>query len=310
MKRVFASIFLCSLMVACGSNNQEKKADASNEDVKKEIADFFGPLNTVYNFSEDSLDTYKNDASNVDITLFKQYVSDSMMHLKADQTIKKVYGIGRIDKGAETFYIAKLKLSNSNQLIVFVLDKAKKCVASLTLLDDSKLKKVSEIIEIDGKNNFNKLLSKKVGNTVIEGKEMYAYDEKLHQFVLVLKDSLGDEDQGFINPIDTLAQTNKFAGDYTHDQNVLSIRDSKKKDFVEFVLYINEKENGCKGELRGEAVIKDDKIIEYNKPGDPCVLQMIFHKNTIKLSEVKGCGSRLGDLNCSFNSEFRKKKSK
>ena len=308
MKRVFASIFLCSLMVACGSNNQEKKADASNGAVKKDIADFFSPLNTVYNFSEDSLDAYKNDSSNVDIALFKQYVSDSLLHLKGDQSIKKVYGIGRIDKGAESFYIAKLKLSNSNQLIVFVLDKSKKCVAALTLLDDSKLKKVSEIIEIDGKNNFNKLLSKNVGNAVVEGKEMYAYDEKIHQFVLVMKDSLGDEELGFINPIDTLPRTNKFAGDYTSGQNVLSIRDAKKKDFVEFVLYVNEKENGCKGELRGEAIIKDDKILEYNKPGDPCILQMELHKNTVKLSEVKGCGSRLGNLDCSFNNEFRRKK--
>jgi len=142
----------------------------------------------------------------------------------------------------------------------------------------------------------------------ISGDDVYVLNSAAKKFMLVMTDSLGDEAE-LINPIDTLSRKYKYAGDYgSGKKNIISIRDDSHPERVQFFIHLEDKNSDCSGELRGEGIITSGNTFEYRKAGDPCVLLFSFTKNSLKLSEVKGCGSRMGALKCSFNGNYPKKK--
>jgi hypothetical protein len=123
-----------------------------------------------------------------------------------------------------------------------------------------------------------------------------------------MTDALDDKPAELINPIDTFSRKQKNTADYGAGKtSLISFRDAKKSDRLNFFIHFEKNNGDCTGELRGEAMIKSPTIAEYREGGDPCVLQFRFTSSSVIIKELEGCGSRRG-LRCSFDGSYPRKK--
>lgn len=151
-------------------------------------------------------------------------------------------------------------------------------------------------------------LRKNADGSSSEGKDIYVLNPDSREFNLVMTDALDDKVTELINPIDTFSQKHKLSADYiTGKMNLVSIRDGRKTDRLNFFIHFEKNNGECTGELKGEALIKSSSLAEYRLGGDPCILQFRFTSSSVTLKEVEGCGAHR-DLRCSFNGTFVRKK--
>jgi hypothetical protein len=123
-----------------------------------------------------------------------------------------------------------------------------------------------------------------------------------------MTDVLDDKAQEVINPIDTFARTHQFAGDYIKDKrNMVSIRNGRSENEINFFIHFERMEGECNGELKGTALLTSSKTAVYRQGGDPCVLEFHFTNSSVSLKEVEGCGSHRG-VKCVIEGSFPKKK--
>ena len=128
------------------------------------------------------------------------------------------------------------------------------------------------------------LLEKKntdADNKVLYSRNGYAFNESANNFTEVMNDTNEEKANDIINPIDTLAQLNKYSGDYITDKkNFISIRDGKNARTYIFFIHFEKNKATCVGELKGEMSLVNETNAVYQESGDPCVINFKFSTST------------------------------
>ncbi|HRB07341.1 MAG TPA: hypothetical protein PLY92_09050 [Niabella sp.] len=293
------------------SCKQKKKTMSGEDSVNlQEFVDFYPQANLPFIYGDTSLQAKTHDSLLISKEIFNQFTPDSILKNEFKTEKLKLYAIGKFkDKSDNLYLMSKAVGGGRRELLITAFNGKHEFLSGFTLLKNKQSGGVSTSIIIDPLFNINMKKVKQVANDQeISGDDVYVLNSAAKKFMLVMTDSLGDEAE-LINPIDTLSRKYKYAGDYgSGKKNIISIRDDSHPERVQFFIHLEDKNSDCSGELRGEGIITSGNTFEYRKAGDPCVLLFSFTKNSLKLSEVKGCGSRMGALKCSFNGNYPKKK--
>lgn len=301
-----------SLLTGC---KHKKKTSLSGENplTVSEFINGFRDYTVPFQYSDADLQDKKksNDSLLLSYKVFTRFVPDSVLSKVYGKEVKpKIYALGKIQVPAgETYLLTKTLAAGKSVLFLLAFDNRDKYVNSLPALRPDQNTTTRQTVTIDRKYIITKTMFRKNANgSLSEGRTVYALNADARDFLLIMTDALDDKPAEMINPIDTLPRKYKYAADYTvNKMNLVSIRDGKRSDRINFFIRFDKNNGACTGELKGEAIIRSNNTAEYNKDGDPCKLKFIFTAYSVTLKEVEGCGS-YRPLNCSFNGTFPRKK--
>lgn len=303
----FFTIFIV-LLISCG---KKKKTMAGEDEVNmQEFVDFFPDVTIPFVYADTSLLAKTHDSLLISPEIFNQFTPDSILKASFGEEKMKLYAIGKFsEKDGPVYLMSKATSASQKMMFMSAYSNKNEFIAAFPVMKVKAKQSVATSVMIDKLFNINKKTIKRLPNDIeISGDDVYVLNAAAKKFMLVMTDSLGD-DAELINPIDTLGRTYKYAADYgSGSRNIISVRDNIKPGKVSFFIHLEEKNSECNGELKGEANIVSDNTIEYRQPGDPCILQLKFDKSSVTLTEVDGCGSRMGALDCTFNGRYPKKK--
>ncbi len=297
MFRYLAFLLVASyLFTGCGN---KKKPSLSGTDVV-EISDFiesFELIKPPYEVTDTSLNKKEKDSLLIANKIFAQFIPDSVLSKIFGKNAKpKIYMGKRVTIENETYLFTKAITADKKAVLVLCFDKGNNFATT-------------QLSGLDRKLSFYKNISlKKPDGSTAEGKEVYIYNDEAGQFLLIITDPLDDRVQEVINPIDTFARKNKFSADYVKDKmNIVSIRDDKKTDRINFFIHFDRNNGECNGELKGIAIFIAGNAAVYKHPGDACSLQFNFSSSSVSLKEIEACGAHRG-VKCSFDGNYPRKK--
>ncbi len=303
------ALFLCFIVWMAGCKS--KKASLSGEDPVEvsDFIEFFPDTKLPYQIADSTLLRKEKDSLLISNTVFRQFVPDSILTSIFGKTAKpKIYPLAK-NKGAETYLFAKAIAGNKRVALVLGFDKKDEFIAAMPLLSQDQSSATQQTGSLDSRFTLTKMLYRKnADGSISEGKDVYVLNSDAKSFMLIMTDALDDKPTELINPIDTLSRKQKNTADYgTGKMNLVSFRDARRNDRLNFFIHFEKNNGECTGELKGEAIIKSPTTAEYRAGGDPCVLQFRFTSSAVVIKEVEGCGSRRG-LRCSFNGTYPRKK--
>lgn len=276
-----------------------------------DFIEFFQAVSLPYQVNDSILPKKDKDSLLISYKVFSQFVPDSVIATVFSKGVKpKIYSMGKIEvPKAETYLFVKASTTNKKVVYILAFDNEGKFIDALPLLRTDASKLMQRAAAIDRRYTITKTqLRKNADGSLSEGKDVYALNADAKDFMLIMTDALDDRITELINPIDTLSRKNKFSADYgSGKMNLVSIRDGRRNDRLQFFIHFEKNNGECTGELKGEATIKPNNIAEYRQPGDPCILQFRFTSSAVILKEIDGCGSRRG-LRCAFDGSYARKK--
>lgn len=309
MKRLGLFILMLTA-IACGNSNsngadEEEHSDFNYENFSKR----FTAATLPYSLSDS--DFLKNtDTNSIRNVQFLSLIPDSVKQKLAGKTTGvKFIPLAKIEnEGDESYFIIKTVSGTKKAAMLTVFNKDKSYGASFPFLIPDTKKETIQQSSIDKSQAITRgVTSSNKEGTMIEGKDVYVYNGDAKDFILIMTDLLDDSERELINPIDTFAKTHKFSADYTNGtNNIVSIRDGRTENEPSFFIHF-EKEDGCKGEIKGNLLMTSSTTAVYREGGNPCVLEFKFTGNKVTLKEVGGCGT-YRDLKCTYDGTYTKKK--
>lgn len=307
MKKWTLIVLLLLLIAAC---NQKKKRPADDEGITTaDFIEFFEVVKPPFTVADSSFERRPDDTASISYKTFTSIVPDTLLLKQFGKTTKiKFYPLGRITvKKLETYLLLKAIGTSRRAAYVLVFDKNKKFVTGLPLLAQDNNSTTEQSAVMDNKFSITtNTQHTEPGGRILYKKAAYAYISSAAAFALILTESNEAEPKReILNPIDTLPRKNKLSGDYRQNKlNIVSVRDSKKPNQLLFFVHF-EKDDGCKGELKGEAKLISPGKALYKQAGDQCELTLAFSGNTVSIKE-DGCGSHR-DIKCFFEGSFVRK---
>lgn len=306
---------LLAILVLLASCKEKKIISLAGDEpvAAKDFVAFFQPLKLPFYYADSSLrkTAKENDSLRISNKVFSGIVNDSVLSKVYGKDAKpSIYTMGRTTGlNGEIYLLIKTEHAGKKAVIVLGFDKDNNYAAALTALRPDQDAATSQAMNIDRRHTISKIVSRKnKDGTVSDGKDVYAFNADSKLFYLVLTEALEDKPTELINPIDTLPKTHKWSADYgSGKMNLVSIRDGRRNNEINFFIHFDRNNGECTGELKGEAVITSATTAEYRKDGDPCKLKFIFSSSSVTLKEVEGCGS-YRPLKCSFDGSFARKK--
>lgn len=308
MKTWLSLFTLCFVLFSCS----EKKIDLSG-DVPVKTSDFiaaFPILKLPFSVADTNINK-SADTVTLGYKLLQQFFPDSVLSSLTPQPKKTIiHPVGIFEKEKENYLLLTMATQKkSTKLVVFVTDKKYKFLSAkeilATGLDETYIHSVSInreptfLISREKSGKDNQLLFTRIG---------WVYTRSAGFMVVVNDSNEGAIKSTIINPIDTLARTFKYSGDYGNDRkNFISIRDGKKPGVYLFFIHFEKEEGTCIGELKGEMKMNNPSTALYKGNGDPCIIDFSFEGNQISLKEQGSCGNHRG-IRCFFDDTFYKKK--
>ncbi len=291
---------------------KEKKKSLSGDDPLEagEFITSFNEIDLPYSVADTSLIKKDKDSTLVSYKIFTQFVPDSIVTRIMGKGTPKLYQVGKITVDEDEIYVVtKAVLNKKRAIIISAFNGDDQFLEAMPLLMADQSSGTHQSSTIDSKYTINKTILKKGSdNNMKEGKEVYVYNKDLKKFTLIMTESMEDGRVELLNPLDTLPAENKYSADYVKDKNnIVSIRDAERAERFQFFIHFEKNKGECTGELKGFALFTSANTAVYRQPGDPCVLQFVFSKNSVTLQELEGCGNKRG-LKCSFNGSYPKKK--
>lgn len=311
MKAGFAILLIGVL--ACNNEKISEAPQDANENTAFDLKDFSGMFPTAtapYQLTDSAIQ------NNKDTTLIR---NQDFLNMIPDSVEEKVFGknarikytpLAKVElPGATTEYFVKGVSGSKKSVLLLTFKKNETFGAAFPFITVDTDKNTSQVSTLEKNGTITRsLVRRSADDAPKEGKDVYVYNQETNQFDLIMTDILDDSKLELINPIDTLARTHKWSGDYAQNKNnLVSIRDGRKRGFLTVFIHIEKKGGDCTGEIKGDAqIIAPDKAV-YRQAGDPCVLELNFKSSSVTLKEVEGCGSRR-DLECSFDGTYPRKK--
>ena len=306
MKKWMLIIWLPLLVVACKAKKKQLTDDGITV---SDFIEFFDDVKPPFIVGDADFEKKKTDTASISYKTFTSLLPDSLLHGVFSKNVKpRIYPLGKIaEKNKETYLLLKAISPSQKAAYVLVFNKDKKFVAGMPLLvlDNNPNTAQSAVMDTRYSITTNRQYKAPDGRMMYR-KAVYAYTSSTAAFALILTESNEAETKKeLINPIDTLPRKNKLAGDYLQKGlNLVSVRDSKKPNEILFFVHF-EKEEGCKGELKGFAKIISPGKALYRQAGDQCELTFNFSGNTVNIKE-EGCGSHR-DIKCFFEGSYKRK---
>ncbi len=298
---------------ACKSKKTGDTTNISPETETKEFFEAYKKLKLPFSVSDTNI-REAADTNTINYPIFTQFVTDTIFNNPFGKNRKLyIHPIGKIEqKGKETYLATLVSDKKDSAIYLSVYDK-KKIVVSMPLVVTGDNDNTINSASIDPKLSI--VINKEwiVKNKSFYRRTIYAYNS-MGVFTTVLTETNEERDviSGGSNPLDTFPKKFKYSGDYTKgSKNVLFIRDGKKMgEYLFFVHFEGEnKDEPCGGELRGSLKMVSDKAGTYTVNGDPCVLNLSFTANQVKVKETGSCGNYRG-IKCFFNDTYTKKTEK
>ena len=290
---------------------KQKPSLTGNEPINfDDFAEAFPVLKLPFTVSDSTYTTVATTAI-IPHELFRQFVPDSVLFARFGKDTSYVLRpVGKIIGKEKEDYLAiqaKGKQKTGVYLLVF---KNKVFSAAMPFIESNKDDKFQSG-SIDRKLSIiiNSEWTEK--DNLMYARTIYAYNN-VGVFTTVLTETNVPPvftASTVINPIDTFPKNNKFSGDYVKGKkNLVSIRDgSTANDYLFFVYFINEGENPCGGDLKGQFTLATPTSGVFNSSGDPCIIDFEFTKNRVKVKEQGSCGNYRG-ITCFFNDTYTLKK--
>jgi hypothetical protein len=313
MRRVCIFV-LAAFLFACKDKKikkSENQATSSGSVVEhKDFTNAFTTNPLPYQLADTAL-LQDKDTSTINGMPFSDWIPDSTKNKIFGKSAKVKYMPLAKFENPKTgaFYIIKAESNRNKAAFLLSFDKKQQFGAIFPFLIPDNDKSTTQISSIDKAFSISRsVLRKQPDNVVAEGKDVYVYNSDNKQFNLIMTDVLDDQNAELINPIDTLSKKHKLTGDYIKDKkNIVSVRDGRKPNLLTVFVHIDNGNNDCSGELKGDAEITSPTTLIYRQAGDPCVLQFSFASSGVALKEMEGCGSHRG-LECAFEGLFPRKK--
>lgn len=243
---------------------------------------------------------------------FSQFVPDSIFATPFGKNRKlSIHPIGKIEqKGKETYFATLVAGKKDSAVYLSVFDNKKNAV-TMPLVVTGHADNSINTASIDRKLSISINREWTAKNERFYKRTIYAYDDT-GIFATVLTETNEDRNVtlGVLNPLDTFPAKFKYSGDYAKGKkNVLYIRDGKTSgEYLFFVHFESDsKDEPCGGEVRGSLRMVSEKAGVYSSEGDPCILNLNFATNSVKVKETGGCGNYRG-IKCFFNDTYVKKK--
>lgn len=304
-------LYLLAFVLLAGCKDKKKPSLSGDEKVEvDDFIEFFQPLSLPCLFGDTILLKKPKDSLLISNKVFAQFIPDSVLGKVFGKNGKpKIYSLGRAEApGNETYLFVRTQTSDKKAVFLLCFDKKNKFLASMPVLRPDQLSNTMQSFVMDKRLTLTKTVQRKnKDGSTSEGKDVYVLNADAGQFTLIMTEALEDKVTELINPIDTLTRKHKFAADYGPGKmNLVSIRDGRKPDRLDFFIHFEKNNGECIGELKGEAMLKSSNTAEYRENGDPCVLTFTFTSSSVSLKELN-CGSRRG-LNCSFDGSYGRRK--
>ena len=295
-----------------------KKAVSPTGDEPVEAEDFIGfyqPVKLPYLFDATSMRKKEKDSIVLSRKVLTQFIPDSILSTVFSKTTAiKIYPLGRVEASSNEQYIFTKIVSTRGNLVaglISVFNKKNEHENSMFVWrsDRDMTKSMQATANLDTRYTIIRTQARKnADGSTSEGRDIYSYSAETKEFMLIMTDAIGDRITEIINPIDTISRKHKYAGDYVSGKMTLvSIRDGRKADRLNFFIHFEKNNGECTGELKGEALLRSANMAEYRQGGDPCVLQFRFTSAAVTLKELEGCGAHRG-LRCAFDGVYSRKK--
>ncbi len=307
MKFLFV-LFICTILFACSSKDDEVVTGAKAPSINNDFTNQFQVLKLRFSISDTSLD--KNIGQEKPIIGYtKANFPDDLIYSYFEKGTKiNYYPVGKVQNGEEEIYVVMKAISGTRK-------------AAFVLVYDNKLnyKDGSMICQTDGDNktSYFSSIDRYFNITIRRTDFVQGQDPSLTEIFLAYNNigKLGqvvtndsDGEVAFINPIDTLPQTQKNTGDYFLDEeNIISFRNGKDSGtLMMFFKYEKDKET-CIGEIKELVKIAGPNKAIYQKDGDPCGIEFTFTGTTVVVKEGADCGNKKGTFSCTLNGTFAKR---
>ena len=306
MKKIVAYIYLI-LIIGCS----DKETDLSiDEPIKpNEFVVAFTLLEKNFSATDKEIISLA-DSIKIHARHLNQFIPDSIIKSLAEGEKKySFHALGRIQKKDEIYLLLVSVRNKLPSVFVVALDKKNNYLASKKLYSVSKDDKYNYNLSINREPTFFVSKEKALNDKEFKySKTGWAFMNK--GFLQVVKESNEKSEMTniLVNPIDTLATTYKYSGNYVEDErNFISLRDGRTRQNYIFFLHIEKNNGTCIGELKGEMKLTDSTHAVYLVGGDPCIINFTFGRNSIIIKEKGSCGNRRG-MDCFFDDAYAKKK--
>lgn len=306
-------LLLTGLVITLSACKDKKKVSLSDAEEGVSVTDFvesFPALKLPYQLYDSTLNRRPSDSLLIAGKLFDQFFPDSILRKDFGKSTPVLHALGRAsEKGHETYLFVRAAQGSKRAGIMICLDKDNNYLNAMTIVRSGFDNTPNAYGMLDNKFQITTYRDRRMptGETNYK-RNIYVYNSGAKDFTLILTEPNEDLIEDVFNPIDTLAATNRMAGDYRKDKrNFISFRDGRNdKELLFFVHFEREKDN-CRGELKGTARMTDTKTAQYKEAGNPCTLEFTFNSSNVVMKEVEGCGS-YRDIKCFFEGNFPKKK--
>jgi hypothetical protein len=302
-------------VVCCVMACSEKKTDFSGNTPLK-INDFNKVFKTVelpISISDSNLSKLR-DTIEIGAKALGQFVPDSVVEniIPAKDQKAILYPLLKIEKEAEYYLLLNVHRPTKDEIAVVVFSKKNvyldyKIITSF-LVEHKGSRHYGKTVSINKEPTFlveeNKMDEE---NVLVYEKNGWAYTE--NNFRLIYFDSnKKPESKTIINPLDTLATSYVYSGDYARDaKNFISLRDfTGVANKYQFFMHFEKKEGSCVGELKGLLNFNKNQAT-YTEKGDPCIIHFTISGQIIKIKEDGNCGNHR-NMTCYFNDSYDKKR--
>jgi hypothetical protein len=311
MKQYLLSLGLILFLFACKDN--KKTIQAGDIATAADFVAFYPEVDLPFSVADTSLVKKHNDSMAIAIKTFSQYIPDSIWRKDFGKTATpKFYALGRaVEKDKENYLFTAVIAGSKRAAYLACFSKDNKFLQAMPILKTGFENYSSAYGSLDSKFQITTYRdNKKAGGDLLYKRNVYFYDRNGDNFTLIVTEPNEDIIQDVFNPIDTLAATHKFSGDYVeNDRNFVSIRDGKNASEIVFFVHFEKNNGKCNGELKGAARFISPTVAQFVKSDNPCALEFTFSGSKVTMKEKGGCGS-YRDIQCFFSGSYWKKKKK
>jgi hypothetical protein len=306
MYRLF--LVICILIVTSCSS-KKKNLSSEEVDTSADFVESFNDVSLPFVISDTSIDNKLGDSSLINVKLIKKFLPDSVFN-EFKGTKPKYYAMGKSvsEKTGETYLFVKAATPTRQVGYILCFDKENVFKAGMQLVSN----RTDRNAHAEGGMDRRFTINKNMTRTGRDGQNYYNRNVYVYNnvgtFTLILQESNeAVAVKEIYNPIDSMAMTGKWSGNYVKDKkNFVAIRDGSKANRVIFFVHFEANNGDCTGEIKGEAEIVKPGLARYTAPGDPCALEFIFTSSKVTISELKGCGNYRG-IKCFFSGSYPKK---
>lgn len=306
MIKYIGGIFLFFSLVSCHNKKSTAKKDLYRSET---FFDAFRTIRFPYNVV-DSATGSRADTAVIPLDALKSHVPDSISSKILEGNVL-AHPVGKIDLPELRYIIVSLQKGSKTNWYVLTFDNKNKFLTYMPLLSSQYDDGYRHTLSINQEPTFTLGKSKKDSkDNLLYTNQGFGYNAATHQFIVVINDTnenLPESDKIYV-PIDTLAKTFPFSGDYQKNkQNILVLRDGSRPNEYLFFYHFDktDEDPAAKGEIKGKIRMVSQNSAIYQQGGDPCVIDFNFKDKKIHVKEEGNCANYRGS-NVQFDDTFTK----